>query len=172
VIAVLGLDLAVTRTGVACADGTLHAVTPKAGAKDRGRRLSQIICALDPLIARGRPGLAVIEGYNPGGIQGFTMAYIGELGGAVRLRLFQHAVPFVEVPPKSLKKWATGNGSASKDEMTQAAIAAGARLGTDQHDEADAFWLRRLGLAYARVHERAAETASDARVLAWLKGAA
>ena len=165
----LGLDLSLTRTGVACADGTLHAVTARATAADRARRLSQIIDQLDPLIARGRPDLAVIEG--PAGVKYPATAFVlGELRGAVMLRLFQHAVPFVEIPPKSLKKWATGNGNAGKDEMTQAAIGAGARIDRDQHDEADAFWLRRLGEAYGAVASRAREELSDAALLAWLKG--
>jgi crossover junction endodeoxyribonuclease RuvC len=167
--AVLGLDLAVSRSGVACADGTLHAVTPIAGPDDPGRRLHQILHALDPLIARGRPQLAVIEGAAGVRFAGSALV-LGEVRGAVKARLFEHDVPFVEVPPKALKKWATGNGSASKDDMVGAAQARGARVGTNQHDEADAFLLRALGMAFAGAHRRAVEQASDARVLAWLRG--
>jgi Holliday junction resolvasome RuvABC endonuclease subunit len=164
----LGLDLSTTRSGVACADGTLHAVTPKAGANDRARRLSQIIDQLDPLIARGHPELAVIEG--PAGVRfAHSALVLGELRGAVMLRLFQHDVPAVEVPPKSLKHFATGNGNAGKDEMVAAAQSAGARIGATEHDKADAFWARRLGEQYGAVATKAQQAMSDAALLAWLK---
>lgn len=160
---VLGLDLSLARTGVACADGTLHSIVPKAGAKDPGRRLHEIITTLDPLIARGRPELAVIEG-AAGVQQAQTALVLGELRGAVKVRLFEHAVAYVVVPPTSLKKWATGNGGASKDDMVARARDFGARPRND--DEADAFHLRRMGIEFGSV----AAEASDRALLAWLKG--
>lgn len=163
----LGLDLSATSSGVACADGTLHVVTP-GKAKD-ARRLSIILDQLEPLMARGRPELAVIEG--AAGVQfASTALLLGELRGAVKLRLFQRDLPMVEVPPKSLKKWATGNGNASKDEMVVAAQDAGARIGRDEHDKADAFWLRRVGEAFGRHVAEQGTGMSDAALLAWLKG--
>lgn len=81
-----------------------------------------------------------------GGIQGLTMAKLGEAAGVVKLRLFRMGVPFVLVAPKALKKFATGNGNASKDEMVAACKAAGGVPAND--DEADAFWLRRYGLEH------------------------
>lgn len=165
----VGLDLSLSSSGVACADGTLHVVGP--GKATGPRRLSVIVDQLDRLIARGRPELAVLEG--AAGVQyASTALVLGELRGAVKLRLFQRDVPVVEVPPASLKKWATGNGKASKAEMVAAAQTAGARIGALEDDKADAFWLRRLGEVFGRVVAEAGLGMSDAALLAWLKGGA
>jgi len=146
---VVGLDLSLARTGMALTDGRLVSIRPKAGADDRGRRLHQIVSDITAWLTASRipPSLAVIERYSPGGIQGLTASHIGELGGVVRLRLFELAIPWIEVPPAALKKYATGSGGASKEMMTAAAEVAGAD--PNNHDEADAFWLRRYGLEMA-----------------------
>lgn len=73
---------------------------------------------------------------------------IGELGGVIRLWLWRSGVPWVVVPPKTLKKYATSRGNASKREVLQAAWS---RLGYDGTDdnEADALWLAQMvGDAY------------------------
>ena len=54
--------------------------------------------------------------------------------------------PWIEVAPTALKKFATGSGAAKKDAMKAAAIQ---HLGLDHDatdDEADALWLREVGL--------------------------
>lgn len=169
--AVIGLDLAVTSTGIACADGTLHTVKtkirPNAKINDQARRLHQLIGELDPLLARGigrgHTAIAVIEDYAHGGHQGLTMARLAEVGGVVRNRLFERSVHMYAIPPTALKKWATGNGGASKEEMTARARDFGFRPSND--DEADACLLRQLGLAFQRVRQ----DAEDAELGAWLK---
>lgn len=143
-IRALGLDLSLACTGVATADGDLVSIRPRAGAADPARRLHEIVDRLDPYL---RADVAVVEGYNPKGRQGFTMARIAELGGVVRMRLWQLSVPYVEAPPSLVKKFATGNGNADKAAVTAAAVAAGAAPANA--DQADAFWLRQLALAAA-----------------------
>lgn len=83
--------------------------------------------------------LVVLEGYSYGS-KGASVVNIGELGGVIRLLLHQREVRFVEVPPSSLKKYATGKGNAAKDEVLVEAVR---RLGYEgsSHDEADAMWL-------------------------------
>lgn len=142
-IAVIGVDASLTRTGLARADGRLVSIVPKAGANDRARRLFEIVSVFRRNLPTGEAG-AVIERYNPRGQQGYTMAHLAELGGVLRLVLFEFAIPWVEVPPSTLKKFATGKGNADKDAMVAAARAAGADPAN--HDEADAFWLRRYGI--------------------------
>lgn len=87
--------------------------------------------------------LVLIEGYafvdgNAGELDRI------ELGGVIRDRLADVA-PIVEVAPATLKKFATGNGRASKDEMI-GALASRHMHAFTSNDEADAFALLMLGL--------------------------
>lgn len=141
----MGLDLSMVATGVARVWGDTRTITPKAPSKEPARRLQEIVYRLDVWLSNDKPDVVVIEGYSPGGPGGpWTMIRLGELGGAIRVRLFEHDIPFVEVPPSSLKHFATGDGRAKKPEMVAAAQARGAEVAND--NEADAWWLRMVAL--------------------------
>lgn len=143
----IGLDLSTTASGVARVWGETRTIKPKAGgAKDPARRLQEIVYRLDAWLRCDRPDVAVIEGYSMGGARGLAAFRLGELGGAVRVRLFELDIPFVEVPPTSLKHFATGNGRADKAAMVEAAKYRGAEVAND--NEADAWHLRRVALAF------------------------
>jgi crossover junction endodeoxyribonuclease RuvC len=143
----MGLDLSTVATGVARVWGETRTIKPKATSKEPARRLQEIVYRLDAWLAMDKPDVAVIEGYSPGGPGGpWTMLRLGELGGAIRVRLFEHDIPFVEVAPSSLKHFATGNGKASKADMVEAAQYRGAGVAND--NEADAWHLRRVALAF------------------------
>ena len=135
---ILALDLALTTTGYAFPSGP-GTFSPPTKA-DRG--MARLAWIRDEVmtLAEGAD-LVVLEGYSfaSRGRQHAT----GELGGVVRLALWERAVPVVEVPPSSLKKYATGRGNAPKDQVLAAAIR---RLGFKGHDhnEADALWLRTM----------------------------
>lgn len=64
---------------------------------------------------------------------------LGEVGGVLRLLVYEYGVPFVVVPPTSLKKFATGNAAADKAAMVAAAKKEGANVADD--NQADAFFL-------------------------------
>src|SRR5690606_3576769 len=87
--------------------------------------------------------LAVIEGYAYG--RHNKAHQIGELGGIIRLTLHEENVPFIEVPPAVLKKYATGKGTAPKPDLRMELYK---RSGLDVADDnaVDALWL----LAVAR----------------------
>jgi Holliday junction resolvasome RuvABC endonuclease subunit len=158
----LGLDVSLGRTGVALATGQTRSI--KTHDERGGHRLDLIMERLDPMLMHGPPVVAVIEGYSPGGIQGLTMARLGELGGCIRRRLYQLGIPYFEVAPKQLKKYATGSGGASKDDMIVAAETAGARPSND--DEADAWWLRQMAVDYAALKQVQFEREADPTALA------
>lgn len=142
-VAVVGLDLSATSTGVTLPDGSSRTIRPRAGSKDRGRRLNEIVMRLDTYL-RTKPDVALLEGPNLGAIPGRLAAVVlGEVRGAVKGRLFELGIEFVEVAPKQLKLYATGSGNASKDEMVEAARGAGAVVAND--DEADSWWLYAMG---------------------------
>jgi crossover junction endodeoxyribonuclease RuvC len=146
VIAVVGLDLSVAAIGIALPDGSTRTIRPHTPPSDPARRLHELLDRTSARLQAHRPVLAVIEDYALAGHQGATMARLAELGGVIRLRLFELGIPYVEIKPTSLKKWATGNGRASKTEMVAAAQAAGADIAND--DEADAYLLRAVALAH------------------------
>ena len=58
-------------------------------------------------------------------------------------------VPYVDIAPKTLKGFATGNGNASKEEMRIAAMELLGLEGPITTDEADAAWLREAVLHLA-----------------------
>jgi Holliday junction resolvasome RuvABC endonuclease subunit len=143
---VLGLDLSCSATGIAFPDGLLRTVRPKAGAKDHARRLNEVVFRVHAWIAAAGADVAVIEGYSPGGPSPWTQIRLAELGGAIRVLLFEAGTPYVEVAPASLKLFATGHGRAKKPEMVEACKAEGGEPAND--NEADAWHLRQVALAF------------------------
>lgn len=146
--AVVGIDLSLRRTAVADVAGRTHLIpTPAVSDDDAQGQMERIdviatsVTAL--LIPAGGPELVVIEGYSFGSSTKGVRS-MAELGGNVRRSLWRLGIPYLDVPPKTVKKYATGNGNAGKYEVIQAASK---RLGYDGHDdnEADALWLRAIG---------------------------
>lgn len=147
---VVGLDLSLTATGVAAEDGPLVLSTSLRGMERLAWLQEEVwitssTCLTDGCSCDGYhpPDLVVLEGYAYGRLnQGHQL---GELGGAVRLTLHREGVPFVDVPPACLKKYATGRGNAGKEEVLAAAIRRLSYGGHD-HNEADALWLRAMAV--------------------------
>ena len=139
---VIGIDPSLTATGIAWPDGTTEVIRwPGSGV----HRLAAVYEWGESLSGRG-DGLAVIEGYAFSSRNSQAHA-LGELGGVLRLALHDWAIPFLDVPPACLKKYATGKGNANKDLVRDAARD---RLGLPAgvtSDECDAAWLRQIGLA-------------------------
>lgn len=137
---IAAFDLSLTATGYALASdgivttGTIATVTRRG--LDRLRWIRDQV-----LDAAAGADLVALEGYA------FARAnqahQLGELGGVVRLALYERRVVVVDVPPASLKLFATGKGNAKKEDMLGAAIR---RLGyaRNDHNEADALWLLRM----------------------------
>lgn len=146
---IAGLDASTKRIGYAAPDGHLWSVSAKAGPKDPARRLHELERALERLISLypPKPELVIIEGYALGGPGRLSLVRLGELGGVIRLRLFELGIPYLEIPPTVLKRYATGNGAAKKPAMIDAALELGATATATalNDDEADAFLLRHLG---------------------------
>lgn len=130
---ILAVDLSLTHTGC-CLDGECSSIT----SKFRGwPRVGHILTAL---LSMAEPAqVVVLEGYSFGS-RGRAVYDIGELGGVVRWALFDSGVPFVDVAPSSLKKYATGKGNSPKDAMIAAAIRRFGFPGSD-NNEADAYLL-------------------------------
>lgn len=61
------------------------------------------------------PALVAIEGYSCGSVGKWFD--IGEGGGVVKLMLYELGIPVIIIPPKSLKRFVTGNGCAKKEQV-------------------------------------------------------
>lgn len=155
---ILALDVSFSATGIASSDGLLGTRKLKGKGVDRlARAGSMFVDLASPY------DLVVIEGYSYGS-QGRAIVSIGELGGVVRVDLYRAKIPYLEVPPATLKKYATGKGNASKEAVLAAAIRRLDYAGHDK-DEADALWLLEIGRAMTgqphvtvpKTHRRALE---------------
>lgn len=134
---VAGLDLSLTSTGVASTGGLTRTIRPRTTGD---RRLVEI--AFEAKVATVGADLVVIENFVT---RSPSASLTGMVHGAVRTALMEHGRRYVLVPPAVLKKYATGNGAATKADMAVALFKrAGIELPTD--DEVDAWWLRAAGL--------------------------
>lgn len=145
---VIGLDLSLTATGIAYADGTT--ATVKTRQKDGDRRLLHIADAIKWAIGEGqgpmgtdvRPSLAVIEDIPQ---NSFAAKPISMVHGVVRTVLLEAGVPYVLVTAATLKAYATGKGAGDKTPMAMAAYKRAGREFPDDN-QCDAWWLRAAGL--------------------------
>lgn len=145
-VRVFGVDLSLTRTGIAAPEGNAGVLKPVYGSKEPERRLRWVRDEVVTLARSHRAALVCMEGFSFGS-KGRALDQIHGLGWLVRIALREASVPYVIVPPSVLKRYATGRGNADKAAMQ---MAAQKRLGydTDRPDdnEVDALWLRALAL--------------------------
>lgn len=134
---VVGLDLSLTATGVAEQRGEVTTIRSRRPGDLRLQELRDRV----GIIAAGAQ-LAVIEDLPT---HAHAAGITGMVHGAIRVRLMDLRVPYVTVPPATLKKYATGRGNADKTAM---AIALLRRFDLEFRDDnqVDAFWLRAMGL--------------------------
>ena len=181
---IIGIDPSLTSTGIVVLRGNKVelAVTtknkPELGTIDRVRLIyERIVCVAESLTDGEKwqaPDLIVIEGFSYGskGRSVFDIAYLGwrireELE---RLRT-EDNIPWLEVPPSQLKKFATGQGNANKEIILQQVYK---RWGVEFSDnnQADAYVLARIGEAYLQDFEKVRYQLPDFQwqVIADLKG--
>lgn len=143
-IRIAAYDLALGRTGVAGGglDAKLESLVPRHGADEPDLRLLWFFGEFSRRLRWERPHVVVAEGPAFGVAGKKTVFALGQQQAALRLAAAEVGSIFVVIPPSSLKKYATGNGKASKDEMIAAAEDIGLLPAND--DEADAGLLRAM----------------------------
>ena len=143
-ISVLGIDPSLTATGLALPDGTTRTIkyTPRSLTGDI--RLKFIYEELLEEIKKHSVTHAIIEDLPA---HAKSAGITGKAQGVVRLACLMSDVPFVTVVPSSVKKFATGNGTADKPDMRMELYK---RTGIDQKDDnqVDAFWMREMVLNF------------------------
>ena len=146
-IPVIGLDLSLSATGVALASGDLRTITSKPDdgtVKGRADRIIDLANRIASCVWSDTD-LVVVEAPAVGyGRQGGEHLRAG-LWWQVATNLVLSGFDVIEVPPTSLKKFATGKGNATKPDMRMAMFQ---RTGVDERDDnrVDAHFLRQIGL--------------------------
>ncbi|MDP2647729.1 MAG: crossover junction endodeoxyribonuclease RuvC [Candidatus Yanofskybacteria bacterium] len=113
--------------------------------KDGVERLKEIRDGIIALAKSAIPELIVIEGYSWG--SKFQGPALGEVGGVIRLALFEAGFKIEVVAPSSLKKFVTGSGRADKPTMRQKIFKRWKGAEFDTQDEAEAFALAQWGFS-------------------------
>jgi crossover junction endodeoxyribonuclease RuvC len=141
---VIGLDLSLSSTGICSKEGFFAYQ-----AKTKGmERLVEIRDGVMLVVAAQEDPVVMVEGYSFSSRNSQSHA-LGELGGVVRVALYEAGVPYIDVPPTSRAKFATGKGNASKSEVVSSVSARTgiAWVGRGSDDMCDAWVLREMGLA-------------------------
>jgi Holliday junction resolvasome RuvABC endonuclease subunit len=146
---VFGLDLQPSCAGVSILNDLGETIITKniTSSRDGIARLMDLRDHLQTLAQTYRPKMVAIEGYAYGSQMGREAA--GEIGGVIRLMLYEENIPILEVAPVQLKMFA-GLGSKGKKEDIKAAVLEKWHerfIGKESH-EADAYVLSQIALAY------------------------
>lgn len=149
---IVGLDLSLTATGIATDTHTIR-VAPTRLKLAGPARLAWLRDTIAEHVTNA--DLAIIEGYAYG--TKHQREALGELGGVIRVMLWDHQIAHTTIPPATLKQYATGHGNAQKQTMVLAAQRHLGYTGND-HNCADALWLA----AAAKDHYRLATPALPA----------
>lgn len=115
------------------------------------KRLQLIANAFGSLLDKYTPKVIYIENYGFG--NKFTLVPLTEIGTVLRMEAFKRGIEFKEVPPTSLKMYATGNGIAKKPDM-MAAAKERFNFESNSDDIVDSYWLTRMGIAIEKGRER------------------
>ena len=141
---VLALDLSLTSTGY-CHNGETGIIS----FEEKGpHRLWLVKREVESLALKFSPDVIAIEGYSFASRNSQAHS-IGELGGVIRLLIWELGIPLIVVPPTCRAKFATGKGNASKNEVISSVSARTgiiwANPGAD--DKCDAWILEEMVLA-------------------------
>lgn len=145
---VIGIDLSLSSTGIAypaIGGWETDSYQPKSSGM---QRLSDIRGWISDHLDMFAEAVVVVEGYSFSSRNAQAHA-LGELGGVVRLHMWDCGIPYVDVPPTSRAKFATGRGNAAKSEVVSAVSARTgiAWVGRGADDMCDAWVLQEMGLA-------------------------
>lgn len=151
----MAIDPSLTSTGIAVGAKAPHLTLWKPGKATGIDRLAWFSEAAYRAICGYKVSLVAIEGYAFSSRNSRAHA-LGELGGVLRLACARAAVPVLDVPPSTLKKFATGKGNASKELVLTEAVR---RLGYEgsSTDEADAQWLWLLAKTWLKESDQGAK---------------
>jgi len=116
----VGIDQSLTSTALVTlsesgdAPIAKHRITPDP--LRESQRVQFVRDAVSQFVAEAKPRAIAMEGYGFGARKSRAHA-LGELGGAIKLALYEMGHTIAIVPPSTLKKFVTGKGNADKSAM-------------------------------------------------------
>lgn len=139
----LGLDISLTSTGYSINEKTGIIATKTKGPE----RLSIVNKTVLQLCLDEEIDCVLLEGYSFASRNSQAHS-IGELGGCIRMTLWECSIPYIEIPPTSRAKFATGKGNAGKTEVISSISSKTGMTfsGSGADDECDAWILEQMGL--------------------------
>jgi crossover junction endodeoxyribonuclease RuvC len=141
----MGLDLALNHSGIVILDSPHNILLSEIFKPQTSgtERLWQIYNRVLMIFKEFNPDLCVIEGYAYG--KPFQAHQLGEVGGVIRLIVYNQKIAFTVVPPKRAKLFATGSGKANKD-LIMLSVFKNWGIEFNHSDLADAYVLALIGL--------------------------
>lgn len=141
----MGLDISLTSTGYSINGNTGLIKVKSKGAE----RLHQISTAVADLCIENNVEVVALEGYSFASRNSQAHS-IGELGGCIRMKLWESSIPYIEIPPTSRAKFATGRGNAGKSEVVSSISSKTGMTfsGSGADDECDAWILEQMCITY------------------------
>lgn len=142
---VFGIDPSLTSTGICISDDETFVFQPKTRGAERLVEIRNVVMAH---VRAHAVDLIAIEGYSYGSRNSHAHA-LGELGGVLRATFYENGFEFVDIPPTSRAKFATGKGNAGKAEVVSSISARTGIVwaGVGAEDMCDAWVLRQMVLA-------------------------
>lgn len=146
----IGIDPS-TKTGFVALDehGTVLRAKELTGAGTQDPK--RMVTLIDEIMAHiQKDDVIAIEGF---GFASQQAIQLGGIGWGIRMALFRRGIPYIEVPPTSVKKFATGKGNTKKDEMVLPIFK---RWGFEHSSDnvRDAFVLAQIALAIQAMTHR------------------
>lgn len=150
----IGLDLSATASGIVLLKEN-GSKTPllmlekeiKPGALRGAARMKRIALEVMETIHEHKPDKIVVEGYSLGKNVNSTIPLV-EIGGLVRFLMHLDGLTWFDPRASEVKKFATGSGSAPKDQVMMWVLKRWAHTSIS-NNTADAYTLAAMGLAQA-----------------------
>lgn len=148
-MAFLGIDQSLNGTGL-CRIGDTGSVEAIATVDPGDARDAARLVLVKRAVASMATAVefAALEGYSYDSVG--RVFELGEIGGVIKVLLHESGIKFVVVPPVLVKKFATGNATASKEDVMTACKARGVTFAEDDDNQADAFFLACIARAFAK----------------------
>jgi len=137
----LGIDPSLTSLGISMSGQTVSIRRESTGPQ----RLVEIRDNVMHVVRHNKIDCVAIEHYSYASRNSQAHS-IGELGGVLRVALYEEGIPTVEIPPTCRAKFATGKGNAGKSEVVSAISARTGIVwnGGDGTDRCDAWVLEEM----------------------------
>ena len=131
---IAGIDLSLRRTGFTIIDSNAKILHQEVFKTDKMRGMQRLLFIKTRVIQKLKElkvTKVVLEGYSFGS-KGAAIISLGELGGVVRMGIFENNYDYLDCSPSSLKAYTTGKGNADKDQMR---VSVRSKYGIDYTDD-------------------------------------